>query len=200
MPKHPSASVIASDAEPGAEPLSWEEVRQRFDAERWYWVATAGPDGRPHVRPVLAVWVHDKVYSTTSPGAHKGRNLQARPECSIAARAPAIDIVIEGATSWLGDRNLLEQIATAYDSKYGWPVTITDENMFDAPLRRTDRRPSALPGLRDHPPGRLRLRNKRQPGRAIHPLPPSLALTTPLTATAASGPKGGPIASRRYRL
>jgi hypothetical protein len=24
-------------------------------------------------------------------------------------------------------------IASAYDSKYGWPVTITDENMFDAP-------------------------------------------------------------------
>lgn len=45
----------------------------------------------------------------------------------------AIDIVVEGAASWVDDRNLLEQIATAYDSKYGWPVTITDENMFAAP-------------------------------------------------------------------
>jgi uncharacterized pyridoxamine 5'-phosphate oxidase family protein len=133
MPKDPSASVIASDAEPGTEPLSWEEVSQRFAAERWYWVATTGPDGRPHVRPVLAVWVHDKVYSTTSPGARKGRNLQARDECSIAARAPAIDIVVEGAASWVDDRNLLEQIAAAYDGKYGWPVTVTDENVFDAP-------------------------------------------------------------------
>ena len=133
MPQDPSAAVIASDADAGTEPLSWQEVRQRFDAERWYWVATAGRDGRPHVRPVLAVWVRDKVYSTTSPGARKGRNLQARPECSIAARAPAIDIVVEGPTSWVDDRNLLEQIATAYDSKYGWPVSITDENMFTAP-------------------------------------------------------------------
>jgi uncharacterized pyridoxamine 5'-phosphate oxidase family protein len=133
MPKDLSASVIASDAEPGTEPLSWEEVRQRFDAERWYWVATTGPDGQPHVRPVLAVWVHDKIYSTTSPGARKGRNLRARRECSIAARAPAIDIVVEGAASWVDDRNLLEQIATVYDSKYGWPVTITGENMFAAP-------------------------------------------------------------------
>ena len=133
MPKDPNASVIASDAEPGTEPLSWDEVRQRFDAETSYWVATAGRDGRPHVRPVLAVWVRDKIYSTTGPGARKGRHLRARPECSIAARAPAIDIVVEGATSWVDDRNLLEQIATADDSKYGWPVTITDENMFDAP-------------------------------------------------------------------
>ncbi len=30
MPQDPSASVIASDAEPGTEPLSWQEVRQRF--------------------------------------------------------------------------------------------------------------------------------------------------------------------------
>jgi Pyridoxamine 5'-phosphate oxidase len=133
MRQDPSASVIASEAEPGTEPLSWEEVCQRFDAERWYWVATAGPDGRPHLRPVLAVWMNGKVYSTTSPGARKGRDLQARPQCSMAARAPAIDIVVEGATSWVDDRNLLAQIATAYHSKYGWPVTITEESMFDAP-------------------------------------------------------------------
>lgn len=45
MPQIPSASVIASDAEPSTEPLSWDEVRQRFDAERWYWVATTGRGG-----------------------------------------------------------------------------------------------------------------------------------------------------------
>jgi uncharacterized pyridoxamine 5'-phosphate oxidase family protein len=133
MPEITSASAIAMDAEPGTEPLSWDEVRQCFEAERGYWVATTGASGRPHVRPVLAVWVNDKVYSTTSPGAAKGRNLELYPECSLAARAPAIDIVIEGPMAWVDDRHLLEQIASAYDSKYGWPVTITKENMFDAP-------------------------------------------------------------------
>jgi hypothetical protein len=133
MPQDPDASVIASDAEPDTEPLPWQEVHQRFAAERWYWVATTGGDGRPHVRPVLAVWVDGKVCSTTSPGARKGRNLQARPECSMEARAPAIDIVVEGVASWVDDRTRLEQIASAYDRKYGWPVTITDQNMFDAP-------------------------------------------------------------------
>jgi hypothetical protein len=133
MPEVTNASVIATDAEPGTEPLSWDEVRQHFEAERGYWVATTGASGQSHVRPVLAVWVNDKVYSTTSPGAAKGRNLELHPECSLAARAPAIDIVIEGPMAWVDDRHLLEQIASAYDSKYGWPVTITKENMFDAP-------------------------------------------------------------------
>jgi Pyridoxamine 5'-phosphate oxidase len=133
MPERIHATVITTDAPPGAQPLSWDEVRRRFDAEKWYWLATAGRDGRPHTRPVLAVCLADKVYSTTSPGARKGHNLGQRPECSLAARAPAIDIVIEGSTSWVDDRGLLEQIAAAYDSKYGWPLTITSGNMFDAP-------------------------------------------------------------------
>lgn len=127
------AAVIAAGAEPGTEPLSWEDVRQRFSAERSYWVATTGPGGRPQVRPVLAVWLDGKAYSTTSPGAAKGRNLSVRPECSLAARAPAIDIVVEGPASWVGDRHVLERVAAAYDDKYGWPVTITGDNTFDAP-------------------------------------------------------------------
>jgi hypothetical protein len=47
MPEHMRAAVIATDAMPGTEPLSWDEVRERFAAERWYWLATAGAGGRP---------------------------------------------------------------------------------------------------------------------------------------------------------
>lgn len=127
------ATVIATGTAPGAEPLPWEEVSQWFSAERWYWLATTGPGNRPQNRPVLAVWLHDKVYSTTSPGAAKGRNLELHPECALAARASAIDIVIEGPTSWVSDRRVAEDVAAAYGDKYGWPVTLTEENMFDAP-------------------------------------------------------------------
>ena len=70
MPEQMHATVITTDAPPGTQPLSWDEVRRRFDAEKWYWLATAGRDGRAHMRPVLAVCLADKVYSTTSPGAH----------------------------------------------------------------------------------------------------------------------------------
>jgi hypothetical protein len=133
MSDQPSATVIASDAPPGTEPLSWDEIVRRFDEERWYWVATTRRDGRPHVRPVLAVLVDAKVYSTSSPKATKGRNLELHPVCSITARARAIDIVIEGATKWIDDRQTLEQVASAYRSKYGWPVTIRADGMFDAP-------------------------------------------------------------------
>lgn len=127
------AALIATDAGPDTEPLDWEVVRERFSAERWYWVATAGPGGRPRIRPVLAIWLDGKVYSTTSPGAAKGRDLDVRPECSLTARAPAIDIVVEGSAAWVSGRLALERVAAAYDDKYGWPLTITGDGLFDAP-------------------------------------------------------------------
>lgn len=133
MPEHVDSAVISTDVPPGTEPLTWDEVRQLFAAERSYWLATTRPDGLPHVRPMLAVWVGDMIYSTTSPGARKGRNLEYRAQCSLAARAPAVDIVVEGPAAWVDDRSRLEQVAAAYDSKYGWPVTVTSRHMFDAP-------------------------------------------------------------------
>jgi hypothetical protein len=128
-----TATVIATDAPYGTEPLLWSEVCQRFDAERWYWLATGGCDGRPHVRPVLAVWLDDRIVSTTSPTTRKGKNLERRPACALTARAEAIDIVVEGLVRWIDDRQILGSVAAAYDNKYGWPVTITQDNMFDAP-------------------------------------------------------------------
>lgn len=133
MSESTQAAVIATSAEPGTEPLPWEDVREAFSAERWYWLATAGPGGRPQLRPVLAVWLDGRVYSTTSPGAAKGRNLAFRPECSLAGRSPSIDITVEGPTSWVTDRHELERVAAAYRDKYNWPLTITEQNMFDAP-------------------------------------------------------------------
>lgn len=129
----PLAEVIATDAPAGAAPLDWNEVAQLFAAERWYWVATAGAEGHPHIRPVLAVYLDERVYSTTNPAARKGRDLRRRPTAALAARAPAIDVVLEGTVSWVEDRAGLQRVGDAYREKYGWPVTVTADGAFDAP-------------------------------------------------------------------
>jgi hypothetical protein len=106
-----------------------------FAAERSYWVATTGDDGRPHLRPMLAVRVDERIYSTTNPAARKGRDLASRPSAALAARALAMDIVIEGPIAWIEDRQQLRRIGQAYQDKYEWPVTVTvtDDNAFTAP-------------------------------------------------------------------
>jgi hypothetical protein len=127
------AEVIATDAGAGAVPIDWEEAARLFAAERWYWVATTGDEGRPHLRPMLAVYLDERVYSTTSPAARKGRDLARRPSAALAARAPAVDIVIEGPVTWIDDRQVLERVGEAYRDKYEWPVTVTADGAFDAP-------------------------------------------------------------------
>lgn len=56
------------------------------------------------MRPVLAVWVDGRIYSTTNPAARKGRDLASRLSAALAARAPDVDIVIEGTVPWIDDR------------------------------------------------------------------------------------------------
>jgi nitroimidazol reductase NimA-like FMN-containing flavoprotein (pyridoxamine 5'-phosphate oxidase superfamily) len=104
------AKVIATGAAADAAPIDWDEAGRLFAAERSYWVATTSDDGRPHVRPVLAVWVDGRIYSTTSPAARKGRDLASRPSAALTARAPTMDIVIEGPTAWISGSQRLGRI------------------------------------------------------------------------------------------
>ena len=113
-------------------PLPWEEASNRIDAARWFWLTTVHPSGRPHTRPVLAVWTGDFLYTTSSRSAQKGRNLQRDPRCSVAILTDDMHIVIEGTASRVSDVAGLEEIAEAYRSKYNWPVTVVDGG-FEAP-------------------------------------------------------------------
>lgn len=91
-----------------------------------YWLATVRPDGRPHVVPVLAVWLDGALHFTSSPTARKARNLARSPDCIIAVGAPALDLVVEGQAAKVRDDATLHRVAEAYASKYQWQVTVRD--------------------------------------------------------------------------
>ena len=124
-----SAKLIAADA---TSPLPWETVRDALADVRMYWLATTHPTGRPHVRPVLAVWVDGLLYTTSTSAAQKGRNLAADPRCTVTARTDTMDIVLEGAAAKVTGHDILDSVAEAYRAKYDWPVAVTDGG-FDAP-------------------------------------------------------------------
>jgi hypothetical protein len=76
-------------------PLPWEEAQARIDAARWYWLTTLHSSGRPHTRPVLAVWTSGALCTTSAWAAQKGRNLRRDPRCSVAIMADDMHIVLE---------------------------------------------------------------------------------------------------------
>ena len=131
------------DVQPAAEPLTnndgreptvlpWAHGRQRIDEARYYLLGTTHPSGRPHLRPVLAVWVGGALYTTSSPRARKGRNLDRDARCSVAVTAVDMHIVLDGLSSKVTDPGLLGSIADAYRTKYDWNVTVVGGEL-DAP-------------------------------------------------------------------
>ena len=127
-----AAVAISGDATPAIAPMPWPEARRRLADARLYWLATTAPDGRPHVRPVLGVWVDGSLHTTSSPAARKARNLAANNSCSFSTSADGVDVVLEGNAVKVVEPTHLQRVAEAYASKYGWPPTVQD-GAFDAP-------------------------------------------------------------------
>lgn len=109
-----------------ASPVPWAEARRWLQEADTYWLATLRPDDWPHVRPVLAVWADDALHFCTSPSSRKGRNLARDARCSIAAGTDALDLVVEGEASKVGDEVRLQRVAAAYASEYGWQTEVRD--------------------------------------------------------------------------
>jgi nitroimidazol reductase NimA-like FMN-containing flavoprotein (pyridoxamine 5'-phosphate oxidase superfamily) len=124
-----------ADKEPMAEPFRaddatvtpWAEVCAHLErAPDTYWLATVRPNGRPHVMPLLAVWVDGRLHFCASATTRKARNLARNSYCVITVENEPIDLVVEGEAAKVSDEAKLQLVADAYASKYEWPVTVRD--------------------------------------------------------------------------
>ncbi len=127
--QYEGGTLLTADA---ARVIPWAEARTRLAEARFYWLATVHQDGRPHVRPVLAVWADGTLYSSTNPTTRKGQNLTQDSRFAITATTDGLDLIVEGEATRVSDEARLQGVADAYISKYGWPVTVRD-GAFDAP-------------------------------------------------------------------
>src|ERR1700674_770174 len=84
---------------PGAVPTAGEQGRNKLADAELYWVSTVRPDGRPHVTPLLGVWLAGAMYFCTGPDERKARNLTENPHCVLTtghSTLEGLDLVIEG--------------------------------------------------------------------------------------------------------
>jgi nitroimidazol reductase NimA-like FMN-containing flavoprotein (pyridoxamine 5'-phosphate oxidase superfamily) len=116
----------------GASPTEWAEARGLVKDAEIFWVSTVRPDGRPHVTPLIAVWVDDALYFCTGATERKARNLAHNSHCILTtgcnAFAEGLDVVVEGDARHVTDDATLRRVADAYESKYGrdWRFTVRD--------------------------------------------------------------------------
>ena len=114
----------------------WTAARERLENPqpgRTYWLTTLRPDGRPHVRPLLGLWLDGAFYFVTGETTRKGKNLAGDPRCVIAASSttlPALDLILEGDARQVTDEARLQRVADAYGSTMGWPLEVRDGGVF----------------------------------------------------------------------
>lgn len=71
----PLTSLDARYSEEDAQATPWPDALGRLEKAGLFWVSTVRADGRPHVTPVVAVWLGGALYFTSGPGEQKSRNL-----------------------------------------------------------------------------------------------------------------------------
>ena len=86
----------ATDPDPTRGLLPWSWAVERLEKSHNYWVATARPNGRPHLMVVWGIWREDAFWFTTGRGTRKARNLAANPNCSIATEGADEAVIVEG--------------------------------------------------------------------------------------------------------
>lgn len=128
----PATALDIRFSEPGASPTSWEDARQVLEDAQLFWLTTVRADGRPHVTPLVAVWLQDAIYFGTGADEQKARNLRANPHVVLTTGCNqwdrGIDVVVEGDAVRTDDDALLRQLARAWAMKWDgqWKYEVRD--------------------------------------------------------------------------
>lgn len=108
--------------QPAASPVDWDATREVLEDAQLSWLTTVRADGRPHVTPLVAVWLDGAVYFATGETEQKAHNLRANPNVILTTGCNTwdrgLDVVVEGAASPVDDDPLLRRLADAWTRKW----------------------------------------------------------------------------------
>ena len=102
-----------------------EEETRRAAQERNLWLATARPDGRPHLVPIWFAAVDDAWFVCVNPNSVKARNLQAEPRCTWSLENGDSALVFEGTARPAAPS---PAVAAAFRAKFDWDIEHDPDN------------------------------------------------------------------------
>jgi nitroimidazol reductase NimA-like FMN-containing flavoprotein (pyridoxamine 5'-phosphate oxidase superfamily) len=119
-------------SDPDADAISWDDTRQVLEAAELFWITTVRRDGRPHVTPLVAVWLDETIYFCTGPSEQKAANLAGNPQVILTTGCNdwehGLDVVVEGAANRVTDHEQLRRLADAWTRKWDgrWRYKVGD--------------------------------------------------------------------------
>ena len=118
----PTTVLDVRFSEPGATPSSWGDTMKALDTAELFWITTVRSDGRPHVTPLVAVWLDDAVHFCTGAAEQKAINLSVNPHVILTTGCNqwdrGLDVVVEGDAVAVTDDDTLKRLAVAWRTKW----------------------------------------------------------------------------------
>lgn len=122
MAEHePVTTLVRGFSSDDATAVEWARGREVLRDAEIYWLSTVRPDGRPHVTPLLGVWLDGTMCFCTGPAERKAQNLAQNAHCILTTGSNALDgldLVVEGDAANESDAAELGRVAGAYEAKY----------------------------------------------------------------------------------
>ena len=119
---------------PDSTPTTWADTVAALERAQLSWISTVRADGRPHVTPLVAVWLDGAVHFSTGPDEQKAVNLASNPHVVLTTGCnrwdEGLDVMVEGEARRVTDKPTLERLAAAWAAKWDgktWQYQVADD-------------------------------------------------------------------------
>ena len=118
----PTTALDTRFSDPDVTPTSWDDTRRELEAADLFWITTVRADGRPHVSPLVAVWLDGALHFSTGADEQKAVNLRTNPHVVLTTGCNqwdrGLDVVVEGDAVQVTDDATLQKLADAWRKKW----------------------------------------------------------------------------------
>src|SRR5262245_14476081 len=97
--KEPTTTLDTRCSDPGAVATEWQDTRRILEMAELFCISTVRPDGRPHVTPLVAIWLDEAIHFCTGATEQKASTC-CNPHVILTTGCnhwnTGIDVVVEG--------------------------------------------------------------------------------------------------------
>ena len=128
----PETTLDTRFSDPDAVATAWEETRRVLEEADLFWISTVRAGGRPHVTPLVAIWLEDAIYFATGLEEQKAVNVRTNRYVTLTTGCnqweEGLDVVVEGEAVQVTDEDLLRLLAAAWATKWDgrWHYDVHD--------------------------------------------------------------------------
>ena len=114
----PVTEIDSRFSDPNAAVTEWTETLRIIKDAQLFWISTVRGAGRPHVTPLVAVWLDGALHFSTGAQEQKALNLTANPHVALTTGCNSwqdgVDVVVEGYAAQVTEHARLVRLAEAW--------------------------------------------------------------------------------------